>query len=80
MAIMTEIDFKPGEQLFVFSDGLIEAADSSGEPFGLARLVAVLTSAPPARRFEAVRAGLNAHTGIAQSHDDVSLLLIGQGD
>ena len=74
---ITEIELQPGEQFVLFSDGLIEATDTAGHQFGLARLQEVLAKAPTAQRLDAVRAGVYAHTGIGQFHDDISLLLVG---
>ena len=77
MGAITDIEFAPGEQFVLFSDGLIEAADEAGSQFSLTRLQEVLEKAPAAGRIEAVRTSLYAHTGIGQFQDDVSLLLVG---
>jgi PAS domain S-box-containing protein len=65
-----------GEQLALYSDGVIEAGDESGEAFGLPRLEQALANPDPAPRLEAVRQALQAHLGSAAAHDDMSLLLI----
>ncbi len=77
MAAITDIEFLPGEQFALFSDGLIEATDSAGQQFGLERLQDVLAKTPAAGRIDAVRGSLYTHTGIGQFQDDVSLLLVG---
>ena len=77
MGRLTSIAVAPGDQFALFSDGLIEAVDSAGIPFGVGRVIEVLEKAPPERRLDAVRAALGAHTGIGQLHDDISLLLVG---
>jgi len=77
MARLTTIQLAPGDQFALFSDGLIEAADPDGEPFGLERVAEVMKRAPPAERLHALRTALDAHTGIGQFHDDISLLLVG---
>jgi PAS domain S-box-containing protein len=76
-AEITTIEMQPGEQLVLFSDGLIEAADSGGNQFGMDRLCEVLAKADAGRRIDAVRGALYAHAGIGPLHDDVSLLVVG---
>ena len=77
MARLTRIEMAPGDQFVLFSDGLIEAADPEGDAFGIERVAEVLEKSPPDGRLEALRAALDAHTGMGQSHDDISLLLVG---
>lgn len=73
------IDVAPGSQFVLVSDGLLEAADAAGEPFGMARLQATLAAAPPGRHLAAVQAALQMHLGEAEPHDDVTLLLVTSG-
>jgi len=63
-----------GSEFVFFSDGLADAADESGDAFGVDRLAATLAAAPPARRVEAVRAALMAHIGAAEPRDDISIM------
>lgn len=65
-----------GGQLVLFSDGLIEAHDHKGEPFGMARLYAVLAATPPAHRLAAVQDAVFAHLDGEPPHDDITLILI----
>lgn len=65
-----------GNQLVLFSDGLIEARNAAGEDFGLERLVAALASAPPAQRLAAAKDALFAHLAETLPHDDISLVVI----
>lgn len=60
-------------QLFMYSDGLIEAENSAGEAFGKQRLQEIL-QAPPAERLSELQASLAAHLGNQPAHDDVSYL------
>lgn len=76
MSAVESIELAPGSQLALFSDGLIEAANAAGEPFGMARLRSTLTAAPAGRRIAAVQTALRLHLGEAESHDDVTLLLV----
>jgi PAS domain S-box-containing protein len=77
MGALTRIEFARGEQFVLYSDGLVEAADSDGAQFGIDRLLRVLEQAPDDGRVVAVRSSLYRHTGIGQSQDDISLLLVG---
>lgn len=70
------LDCPSGSQLVMMSDGLVEAANASGEAFGMDRLQRALRSAPPPRRLDVVRDALHAHLGGFAPHDDISLLLI----
>lgn len=79
MGELTRIDFHPGEQLVLLSDGLVEAVDANGIQFGVQRLTEVLAKAPAGQRLEAVRRSLYTHTGTGQPQDDISLLLVGGG-
>jgi sigma-B regulation protein RsbU (phosphoserine phosphatase) len=42
----TEWDFPAGSNLFLYSDGLVEATGADGEPFGYDRLARVLDETP----------------------------------
>jgi phosphoserine phosphatase RsbU/P len=79
---------KPGEALFVCSDGVFEALNESGELFSIERLNRELSSAESADPVEIVRLIRNAvdsFTGSAPKADDVTALALrwrpaGQGD
>ncbi len=60
-------------QLFMYSDGLIEAENAAGEAFGKQRLQDIL-QAPPGERLDRLQASLEAHLGSQPAHDDVSYL------
>lgn len=60
-------------QLFMYSDGLIEAENAAGEAFGKQRLQDIL-QAPPGERLSRLQASLDAHLGSQPAHDDVSYL------
>ena len=79
----TEIDLSPisfewhqASQLVLFSDGLLEAENCTGEQFGETRLMTALSGAQHGGRRDAVQAALAEHLGQAQAQDDVSLLLL----
>jgi len=68
-----------GDRLYLYSDGVPEAMDPAGEPFGEARLLAAITRA----RSEPLIVGTNALLeevvrwhGPGSPHDDISLLAV----
>jgi serine phosphatase RsbU (regulator of sigma subunit) len=65
-----------GYCLFAFTDGLVEARSPAGEVFGAERLRAALraNTTVPAKLVQGVMDALNAFTGQAEPHDDVTLL------
>ncbi|WP_303786398.1 SpoIIE family protein phosphatase [Azovibrio restrictus] len=73
---LESFDWQPGQQILLFSDGLIEAENSEGEAFGLEGLLATLAhTSPGSRRMALVRA-LGTHLSTNPAQDDVSLLLL----
>ena len=73
------IPIAPGDQLFVYSDGIIEAPSPNGECFGLARLKEVLDEnmkAPFSELKSAVLKTLYQYTEKELTHDDVTLIAL----
>lgn len=73
-----EIQLQPGEILFGYTDGVIDARSPSAERFGRKRLNALL-SQPAATAFELMeRIGTNlfSHIGKAQQEDDITMLTL----
>jgi sigma-B regulation protein RsbU (phosphoserine phosphatase) len=71
--------FGPGSRLLLYSDGLVEARTSGGEPFGYEMLREVLRAhreAPAATLISAVLAALDCHLGGQPLADDLTLLLV----
>jgi len=71
------ISMNPGDRLFVYTDGIIDAPDPKGESFGLARLKDALdanTGVPLSELKSAVLKTLHEFTENEQSHDDVTLV------
>jgi DNA-binding response OmpR family regulator/anti-sigma regulatory factor (Ser/Thr protein kinase) len=61
-------------QLFMYSDGLVEATNVAGEAFGNQRLQDILQHTPPESRLNNLQSSLGKHLGDLQAHDDVSYL------
>ena len=76
MSATTKITWETGSQFVMYSDGLIEAANQAGEPFGVERLGNALLGARADQRVAAVQDALASHTGSAVPHDDISLMLV----
>lgn len=73
------VPFRHGDRLVVYSDGIVEALDASGEPFGEARLEQFLRSrlgAPLATMTADLTACLAVWTGSADIADDISMIIL----
>ena len=63
-------------ELIVYSDGLIEAENLSGEQFGLSALLSVIKENEQGKRVRAIKDRVINHLGSEQGDDDISLLAI----
>ncbi len=69
----------PGEQIYVYSDGLIELHDPAGELFGTERLIDALERAPTGNSQDAFNSLMRAAQEFSQDgpqRDDISLLVL----
>jgi sigma-B regulation protein RsbU (phosphoserine phosphatase) len=67
-----ETRLEPGDLLLVFTDGATEATSPSGEEFGEARLLELLSryrDAPPADLLSGILSAVTAHGGPLQYYD-----------
>ncbi len=74
-----QIEFRRGDTLLVYSDGLTEAANEAGEFFGEQRLLALLRSSTglSAQQIgERLVAAADQFAGEARAHDDLSLIVL----
>lgn len=71
--------WKPGQQIMLYSDGLIEAENGEGEAFGKEGLEATLAHTSPNGRRLALMKALGTHLAASPAKDDVSLLLLSHG-
>jgi sigma-B regulation protein RsbU (phosphoserine phosphatase) len=73
------IPMTTGDQLFVYTDGIIDTPNPEGECFGLARLKDVLDSnikTPPSELKSAVLRALHQHTKKELTHDDITMIAL----
>lgn len=68
--------FGAGAQLILYSDGLLEAENGSGDLFGHERLARALINAPAERRLEGVMDAVSGHLDGTAQKDDISVVLI----
>jgi PAS domain S-box-containing protein len=71
-----EFSWAPGFQLLFCSDGLLEAENAQGIPFGEEGLLGALAHTAPQDRMTKIHSNLAAHLGATAAQDDVSLMLI----
>jgi serine phosphatase RsbU (regulator of sigma subunit) len=72
-------DLAPGDALFLFTDGLVETEDEAEEPFGMARLEALLAvnrGRPLEQLMGHVDAAVRAHRGPRDAADDATMVAL----
>lgn len=73
------LQLQPGDLLFIFTDGVVEAVDDSDREYGESRLMACIQSAPQrdaADTLKRVMEDVNAFVGYARQHDDITALVM----
>lgn len=74
-----EISFAPGDRLVLFTDGIVEATDGTGDPFGYERLESLLEEEAGKTAEEllaVILSAVAAHVGQAEIEDDRTLVLL----
>ena len=74
-----EFKLEPGDTLFIYTDGVTEATNSSNELFGTDRMLEALnrnSSASPTELIENVNEGINNFVKEAKQFDDITMLCI----
>jgi phosphoserine phosphatase RsbU/P len=68
----------PGDLLFIFTDGLVEAVNEAGEEYGEARLLPCVNSiqASAANMLARAMTDVNNFVGYARQHDDITALVL----
>lgn len=75
---MRRITLAPGDWLLVYTDGVTEARNAAGEPFGFQRLkkVSLDPAAPPAQFLRMIDEQVSRFTGRPEPWDDVTMLVL----
>jgi serine phosphatase RsbU (regulator of sigma subunit) len=71
-----------GDALFLYTDGLIEAENESGQPFGLERLISILVAERASvldGTLERVEQELRTHRGEREAADDATMVVLRLG-
>jgi NO-binding membrane sensor protein with MHYT domain/serine phosphatase RsbU (regulator of sigma subunit) len=63
-------------QLLIASDGLIEAENAVGVPFGEVRALQVVAEVLPPLRLPALRSAIQSHLGPKMASDDISVVMV----
>ncbi len=74
-----QVQLAPGELLLMFSDGVNEAEDARGQPFGMERLVALFQGRPAADTREAVQrvvAAVQEFSAGVEQFDDITCMAL----
>jgi len=73
------VSLAPGDLLLVFTDGVVEAQNESGEEYGDTRLVELLKAAPQGGAADQLKHLMNSVDGFVRStrqHDDITCLFL----
>ena len=74
-----EVLLSPGDQLFVYTDGVPEATAADGQMFGTDRMIAALNTCAdgsPAEILESVHNSVDAFVGDAEQFDDLTMMCL----
>ena len=74
-----ELQLSPGDTIFLYTDGVTEAANAEEALYGEARLLELLNrkqNAPAKELCEAVKADVDAFAGEAEQFDDITMLCL----
>ena len=74
-----EIALRPGDKIFLYTDGVPEATDAENQMFGSERMLAALNEAPeasPEQLLKNVRAAVDGFVKEAEQFDDLTMLCL----
>ncbi len=74
-----DLQLNPGDKLFVYTDGVPEATDGSGEMFGTDRMITALRSCTdntPEEILQGVRNAVDSFVGDAEQFDDLTMMCL----
>ena len=74
-----DLQLTPGDKLFVYTDGVPEATDGSGEMFGTDRMLTALRSCTdntPEEILQGVKSAVDSFVGDAEQFDDLTMMCL----
>lgn len=74
-----ELEFRPGDKLFVYTDGVAEATNVNNELYGTERMITALNKAKDKQvkeLLESVHGDVDAFAGDAEQFDDITMLTL----
>ena len=74
-----DLQLNPGDKLFVYTDGVPEATDGSGEMFGTDRMIEALkscTDKTPEEILQRVKSAVDSFVGDAEQFDDLTMMCL----
>ena len=74
-----DLQLNPGDKLFVYTDGVPEATDGSGEMFGTDRMITALRSCTdntPEEILQGVKSAVDSFVGDAEQFDDLTMMCL----
>lgn len=74
-----ELHLKPGDKLFLYTDGVPEATDAENRMFGMERMLKVLNQDPnaaPEQILQNIRTAVDGFTQDAEQFDDLTMLCL----
>ncbi len=79
-----EIKIRQGDIIFIYSDGITESMNRTGQKYGMERLMTFFNDnvcgnsyLPPGRISELILEDIDRHAGTAEQSDDITFVLIG---
>jgi serine phosphatase RsbU (regulator of sigma subunit) len=76
--MLDHITVRPGDRLFMYTDGVTEARSPGGELFGMDRTLDVVTRSAPSAEgvLDAVNEAIQQHAGGREQSDDITMLML----
>jgi sigma-B regulation protein RsbU (phosphoserine phosphatase) len=74
-----QVGLQSGDLLFVFTDGVVEAVNETGQEYSESRLVPLLAATSPETATETLKrvmTDVNQFVGFARQHDDITCLVL----
>ena len=76
----SHLTLEPGDQVFVYTDGILDCANDENEPFGMDRIIELMSTAgceDIGQSGELIIESLRNHVGETDQLDDVCLVGLG---